>query len=564
MKKRTRIIVALAVAFLCCLHSVFTGKLYFSSDNFEISLILNGYYSSPLSQYQHLLLCLAIFFTSQVLPFVDDFLLFLHCSVLLELAVMFYLLAENPMKKKLSKWKATDILSFAFALLSVIFLSAGFKIWYVNYTITSGSLVAVGMLTLCIAKHREKRKIWIAIGTILIAFGFMLRKESGLLFLPFCLLFIIVGLIQAIDWRVEIRKLKKYFLPAFAVVTLLLLSQAILNTFEPYASAKRYNNARTAIMDYPMESWSTVESKGTELFKTDYDAAINWLFTDTEVMDTDLLEEIASEGSKKKYEFSTDGFSHVLSEMWTTAGKTDVFLSLAILLILLLTIWNAVSGASFWYVLASLLTPVGGFLILAYFTFIGRAPLRVWEPVLFATLITELVIMMQARSRWPEIAHTVLLLLLSVALYYGAGQVIAHTEFNAPEFALTSRINSDDSVYESTTEADDLYIWPNWGATVPKHAQDTGKLPSRDVIDHNIAIGYWTTGQPYYTAFLERIGHPNPIRDLVEKDNVYIMSNSTYIHSFLREHYGEDINLVEAGKVNGTLAYRVERGNTDE
>ena len=61
-------------------------------------------------------------------------------------------------------------------------------------------------------------------------------------------------------------------------------------------------------------------------------------------------------------------------------------------------------------------------------------------------------------------------------------------------------------------------------------------------------------------AFLERIGHSNPIRDLVEKDNVYIMSNSDYILDFLQLHYGESIKLVATGEENGKIAYTAVRG----
>ena len=86
-----------------------------------------------------------------------------------------------------------------------------------------------------------------------------------------------------------------------------------------------------------------------------------------------------------------------------------------------------------------------------------------------------------------------------------------------------------------------------------------GKLPTRRILEHHIPLGDWTSGQPYWTEFLARIRHPNPLRDLVEKDNVYIMSDSDYILSFLREHYGEDIVLTEAGEVNGKTAYKVTR-----
>ena len=86
-----------------------------------------------------------------------------------------------------------------------------------------------------------------------------------------------------------------------------------------------------------------------------------------------------------------------------------------------------------------------------------------------------------------------------------------------------------------------------------------GKLPSYQVLSHNIALGDWTYGQTYYTAFLDRIRHPNPIRDLVEKPNVYIMSDDSYILDFLCIHYGDDISLFEAGRIGDRTAYQAKR-----
>ncbi len=57
---------------------------------------------------------------------------------------------------------------------------------------------------------------------------------------------------------------------------------------------------------------------------------------------------------------------------------------------------------------------------------------------------------------------------------------------------------------------------------------------------------------------------PLKIKDLVEKDNVYIMSNSQYILDFLKEHYGADLVLVEAGEINDYTAYKVERRVANE
>ncbi len=560
MNKRTKVFTALVVAFLCCLHSAATGKLYFSSDNFNISLVLNGYYGNPLSQYQHPLFCLIIYVLSVIFPFADSFMLVVHIGVFAECAILFYLLAEELMTRKISVWKIEDFLRFTLSLFSVIIFCTGFKVWYVNYTITTASFAFTGVITLTVGRIRHKGILWIVAGTVFIAFAFMLRKESALLFLPFIILIIMADILSSSDRKMELRSVLKYTIPACLTIILLLASQLIFNAIEPYASAKRYNDARTTIVDFPMKPmWEVTE---TDVFtKADYHAAQNWLFSDTEVMDTEMIESIAEAGRKSEYEYSMDGLQKALSDMLRVAGKTDVYISLMILLIVLIMIRNIISEKTIWCVIASVLAVSGAFIILLYYTIAGRAPLRVWEPVLFATLATELLIMIGGRSRLSDKLHLLFLLLILIISYYGIGQVIAHTEFHEPQLAINSRNNVNADPYEITIKDDDLYIWPNWHATIPEQAERTGKLPSRDVIDHNIALGDWTSGQPYYTAFLERIGHPNPIRDLVEKDNVCVMSDNGYILYFLREHYGDQIKLVEAGEVNGKTAYKTEKMN---
>ena len=183
--------------------------------------------------------------------------------------------------------------------------------------------------------------------------------------------------------------------------------------------------------------------------------------------------------------------------------------------------------------------------------------------MLFGTLFVEVSLLLTGRIREAGTAGDLFLLLAVILLYWSAGQVIAHTEFHEPLSALNARTGADDSAYDRTFHEDDLYIWPAWHSSVPKFFGKQGKLPTLRVLEHNIPLGDWTSGQPYYTEFLKRIGHPNPIRDLTEKPNVYIMSDSGYILSFLRRHYGEDITLVPAGEINGVTAYRVER-KTDQ
>ena len=159
-------------------------------------------------------------------------------------------------------------------------------------------------------------------------------------------------------------------------------------------------------------------------------------------------------------------------------------------------------------------------------------------------------------------------LLLCVVLYFGVGQVMAHSQFHAPITPATCRVNVDDSMYEQTFEGDNLYIWPNWYAQIPAEFSKQNKLPTQRVIEHNIAVGDWVYGQEYFRRFLHRIDAVNPAQALVNRPHTYLVEGQNeLILEFLQAHYGEDLVLAKASKVNGHQAYQVKhsgnKGGTD-
>lgn len=548
--KGRHFIIPIITATLCWLFYLFTSDLYLFTDNIGVAVVLNGFYSNPLSQYQHPLFCLFVYGLSKLFPSADMYCATIHFLVFSELTILMAILSP---RKPLKKWKLQDYLLFTVSVLLCIFLSAGLNLWRANYTITAASLLFTGWLVL--AFFRDMNRPLSIKGTVFIAFSYMLRKEAGLLFIPFIVLMLIA---EGITSR-RMSVIKRY-LPACAVILFLFASQTIFNSIEPFSTAKRYNDARTVMVDFPVMSWNVDLGVSRE----DYDAAVNWLFSDTEVMNVDILEKTSEENGRNEYELSADGFRGALNNMRRIIWKTDVYMSVMAILCVMLTVWNIVTQESGWLKIIAIVAVIGAFIILLYFTFRGRAPLRVWQPVLFGVLFLELALIIIGNNRQSSMAQSVFLLLVSIALYYSAGQVVAHAEFHSPCTVLTARTDADDSAYAQTFQDDDLYIWPNWHAEIPEYFGKIGKLPTQRVLEHNIALGDWTSGQPYFTEFLERVGHPNPIKDLVEKDNVYIMSNSNYILNFLRLHYGEDIELVAAGEVNGKTSYRVVHAKSAE
>jgi len=251
----------------------------------------------------------------------------------------------------------------------------------------------------------------------------------------------------------------------------------------------------------------------------------------------------------------------------------------------LLTLWNILTAKSAWLKLETLFCVLGAFIILFYFTFRGRAPIRVWQCTLISTLTVLVFIVIKdamerrnsragdaadavpsqpAKREAPRSGAVVFQLVLCVALYFGIGQVMAHSSLHAPTFPITSRIGADDSGYEETFEEGALYIWPYWYSAIPDYFSRQDKLPTQRVIEHNIAFGDWLYGQVYFREFLEEIGAPNPALALLERPNTYFIEGQEDIFlEFMRDHYGKDIQMEYVREVDGKEAYRLIRGKGD-
>jgi len=165
-------------------------------------------------------------------------------------------------------------------------------------------------------------------------------------------------------------------------------------------------------------------------------------------------------------------------------------------------------------------------------------------------------------ANWSEIeaVSTVSILLIAIVLWFGAGQVIAHSERNAGiQTALTARADSDDSKFEGTENG--LYIWPQWWSTVQHYYSAQGKLPPKEVLQHNIPLGFWVSGQVYFNEMLKTQGTPNPATALLDRSDVFLVEGQEEtLLAQMKAHYGEDLRLMEAGTLaEGQKLYRVVR-----
>lgn len=580
--KRRCVIGALLLTYALYFLFSISGWIYTFTDNITVGVVTSGMYGdNNMCQYLHPLLCLIIKALNPVLPFADVFATLTHLALLLGLFLLSCAAIETAFRDPIKKWRIEDIVSNALMAFAIVYFILGLKLFGVNYTVQTTAIIAEGVVVLTYAARRQKGKGWVIAGTAVIFAGFLGRMEACLLFLPFLALDLFVDFVRTKKKAAWIRTNKAYVLPAIAVMMALLTSKAIFLNIEPYRSDAAYNQYRTIAEDYPMETYGVTYKDFSEIDHSTYLMVTHWILADTDLINEEALERIATVGSRNDYQYTTQGLTWALQEMKRVATTQDVHLMTLLALTILLTLWNIITAKSIWLKLESLFSTFGGSIILFYFTFRGRAPIRVWQCVVISALTTHVLVLIKdtfdrrnvrenhgpgSDSMPPTMKGTrrtgmvVFQLLLCVILYFGVGQVMAHSRIHAPIFPLTSRVGADDSGYEATFEDDALYLWPYWYSAIPDHFSAQDKLPTQRVIEHNVALGDWVYGQVYFRDFLKGINAENPATALLERPNTYIMEGQNEMFlQYMQEHYGEDIQLEYVRTVNGCDAYRLTR-----
>lgn len=556
LKKIKAATLAVSSVMLCYILFLFTNPLYNDADSIEVATVVGGLYGEDnFCQYLHPFLCLMIRPINHLLPRTDVFTTIIHLAVFCTLCTLVWLGGRSLWMIPLRKWMLPDWLQAGLVGLALLFLSAGIVIWNANYTVQTAFFIFAGLILVALAKKRRGSALYLC-GLAAVIFGFMLRIEAALLFLPFLALEILTELLEERKDRGYRDSLRKY-LPIVLVIGVILSTRMLFYNMEPYRSAMRYNKARTTCVDYPMLSWSQISDRDN-ILQADYEAATSWVLLDTEIMNTALLERIAEQGNRDRFNLKRDGVQPVLKEMWRRLTQTNLYLFAFFVLSGILLVRNVLLIRSGLRTAKSILAALGGFIILFYFTMKGRAPLRIWEPVLFAVdyVLISAAIRTGKSIRNKTTEHAFQLLLCAV-LWFSAGQVIAHTQLHVPATPINAKYNVDDSAFSATFESDGVFLWKGWMSTVPRYFMSKDKLPTQRVLEHNLPVGDWIYGQPYFEGWLERIGISNPAQALIKTDRVYVMSDSGAVINFLKAHYDSTLEYEFAGEICSTSAYRV-------
>lgn len=593
LTQRNRYVIgALFVTFALYFIFSISGWIYTFTDNITVAVVTAGYYGdNNMCQYIHPLFCLIIKALNPILPTADVFAVLMHAFLLLGIYCASYAAIETAYRKPIRNWNVEDCISRALLLLAIAYYTLGLKLFGINYTVQTGAIIAGGVIALFYAFHLNKGKSWIIAGTVMIFGGFLGRVEACLLFLPFIALELFTEFVRNKERMNWIRKTAKYILPSVIVIALLLGSKAIFLNAEPYRSDAEYNKYRTITGDYPVETYGVTYKDWEGIDRDTYNAVIHWNLADTDKINTETLRKIAEVGSRNEYQATKQGLKWTLQEMNRRATKVDVHVMTLTALAIIMTLWCVIAVKSVWLKLEALCSFGGGFIILFYFTFRGRAPLRVWQCVLIAALTIQILIMIkdgeermqsalligqklkntegkeasvekrkQKKTMAYRTATVIFQLFLCVVLYFGIGQVMAHSSIHMPTSPLTAKTGADDSLYEDTFKDDTLYIWPWWHAAVPDIFAKQDKLPTRRVIEHNIGMGDWVYEQVYFRNFLERIDAQNPAMALLDRPDTYLVEGMEEdFLKYMEYHYGVEIELEYVNDIDGNKVYRLIR-----
>ncbi len=448
-KRRSATILSIILACACWIVAGLLRPLYTSVDNFTISTVTNGLYGNEYyCIYLHPLLCTLIKRISVILPSADAFLLLGHFLVLFETAWLLFLSMVS---------RKSILQRIAYSGL-VLFSTIAISLFNTNYTIQGASFVFTGCLTLFLANDQHKR--WYnVIGFLFAVFGTMWRVQAALIFIPFIALEFLSSVFENKGKTDKYQCHGRYGI-YIVVILSVLISQNVINNSSEYADAVKYDQARITLEDFPTRSWDEIEGELKDVEEIEFEAVKNWFLADTDRLTPELLSELAKAASTTKYSITPTGIVSAFIAMiaFIVGNSKTVWITITVVVLVFLRV---ISGhLSFLRKLESIFAVLGGLIILLYFTILGRAPLRVWYPVIYAILLI-LLLQMSRLSEETECKTTALIcsvLIIGVS-FFGVAVSIFQNGIDTPSTALMTRSTQSDERYIETYSEDSLFFW---------------------------------------------------------------------------------------------------------
>lgn len=577
-------------------------SLYCSGiDGYLISIVSNGYYGkNNYCMFIHPLISYTCGKLSTVLPYADCYSLIIMSFMIFSLFYIYYIIFSQAKVFYKRAVLVLTVICYVFSTCNGLTM---------RFTLQAGFCMFVGLLLLAMALHNQNRKYMIP-GVLCCIFGCMIREQAAFTLVPF---FGIVLLYELLSNKntlksFSIKSFKYLGIAIFCCITLFLTKKDFFNQ-TIYSESMNYNTARVSLVDYPIKEWDDIKDKASEYSRNDYYAVTNYIWEDSDIIDSEYLSGISNisnnnfftqireiNGVQSKINFAATTIfriicTNLLKTAWFEIG----------LVILMFSAYLFLMYKDLWVRLALFFNLICYFIILTFFSLLGRevvlkellmnGSLLVLFYLTFTLneysekvinykrniLMMVLLVYITLQPFWAQKWFSPIVYSLKVAgnyklieqqtvdrieeTVYGIFKGIPFMENNRNSFMdlFFARKSSETTfLLDKTGENEELYIW-NIKAYDDELAKlmKENRLPSDELLTHNVAIGEWVSGQVYFKEHLERIGAQNLMKSLLDRpDTFYVGENEQIVFQWLREHYSENIKMEHVKDIESHSVWR--------
>lgn len=448
------------------------------------------------------------------------------------------------------------------APLGLSFACIGFVAYFImpkctlgsNFTVVAALCVATGELCCCSGIVRGAPSSCVA-GIALVTLGFMWRALVLLLSAPFLAL-AFVGLLARFR-RGQLQRVKVLVVRALVCIIAVGLCVGGALAFDKVAWSEQkwadwfeYNDARYALVDYPMSDYDGVrdELASIGVSESDYWLMRNWITADPDYITSDLLMEVSDIAREPVADRSLP--AAVLAEGRHLVKSPLLTVSLACIAACALLLERK-------RVLATVvLSFCGAFAACVLFRYTGRLPARVEYSTWLLSLLPCLVVFLDMRppvsvamkSVGPRRITASALIGVVFALLCAVGLVLKWApSFNVEridQFEKNSAFVEGNELVRRFTEPGVVYVWDTTTFTQLEKQLKYRHLPPASFMESTTFMGGWTQGSPLVRAHNEEIGVPNPIKSLLDRPETYFVTRRKeaveQLTRYLREHYKKE------------------------
>ena len=412
-----------------------------------------------------------------------------------------------------------------------------------NYTSIAASALLAGIISIIYSEKHSKK--YLIIGLIFTTIGIMLRFQTIIIILPFYL----VHILYDIYYRRNYKEIKSG-LYIFFIVLLVYVSNAFIYNINPiYRQYRKFNQVRTYLFDSNVVSYDD----NKEVFEkigwdyNDWKLLYTYSYADEEFYTTQNLVKL-----KNNLRLDKDYYLvKIILSFFNFNGilvKKYIFLFSILVCIVFINMLNKMNTK---YKIKSLLYSVL-FIILGLGLCYSKPAFRVVVS-LYLTTITFLVYNLIECTEFKienKILKLLSILILSILLIFNSKKIYDEfAKYRHENFSIDKEI-----INYTNDNKDNAYVYPNILRNVSLSYSVYEKL--QDGTFSNLrSIGDWDIYDGEYYKFKERYNLDNIIKDLYQKDNLYLIDGSVastdnkeehnhinIIIEYIKKHYNVKVN----------------------